>query len=210
MAVIEYPKANKLLTQRYSTYLDQIQAMFDCKWVGNFEYMPDGVARFNFILPRRETTLTNTTTHRIRHVHDIVRPESHELPAPEIARPARVDELIRLVQENIPELYPYLRIITGLEIVKGEHYEGADTERTWVGKMIDGGKAAAAKTAEAAKNAAQLTGKALTSKAAMVAGGAAATGATVWGLATLLGHALAVVAADPALTLGEKVLYGWD
>ena len=115
---------------------------------------------------------------------------------------------------NIPELYPYGRIITGLEIVKGEHYEGADSERTWVGKMIDGGKAAAVKSADAARSAAKATGKALTSRAAMVAGGTAAavagTGAAIWGLASLLGSALAVVAADPALTLGDKVIYGWD
>ena len=163
---------------------------------------------------------TNTFTHS-RQTHDLVKARQNRVE--QVKCPALAEAII----SELPAFVrPHLRIVTGLEVIKGVDQEGQETELNGFGQFLQGAK----ETGTAAGNAALSVGKSVGRGAVKAAPYAAAAAAGV-GLA--VGTAAAVIAAgpavmgalsaaaiatglmgvavvDPALCFGNVVLTGWE
>lgn len=201
---------------------------------GRIEWLTPSTCRFDYaqlhiakgILTKKYTT--------IRHVHDLVDARQHKLPALDVRRPAIVDRIIYMIPSD---LHKHLRIVTGLEVVKGSGVESEETKLTGLGQIVYGTRDAVVdgahrvadgvtKGAQYVAGGAAAVGRALTSDqakaaartAGIVVGGTAVGAAALAGTAALafVGAALLPIAlvgvamGDPCLVLGDLVLVGWE
>jgi hypothetical protein len=160
------------------------------------------------ILKRKFTTL--------RHQHELVDARQHKLPATDVARPPIVGRIICQLPKILDK---HLRIVTGLEVVKGSAIESEVTKPTPLGEFVFGTRDAvvdgAQRVAIGVANGAAAVGRALTSDQAKavartVGGAAAVVGTAVAGIALLPFAFVGVAIADPCLVLGDLVLVGWE
>ena len=212
VAALPYEEALATLKQRHDTLVQKVATMFDCPRIGRFEWLSDDAARFSYVTVRRERGLLKVRDHRNKHVHDLVKAVSHPFADEIPIRDPRAKQLIDMIPSS---LKPYGRIIAGLEIVKGHEFAGTDETLTGLGRIVHGAKQAvvtgARSTAESGRKAATViargAGRTLSSGSAWTAAG---IGAAVLGTLGLLATMAQVVIADPALVIGEYVLYGWE
>jgi hypothetical protein len=189
---------------------------------GRIVWHDDTRCSFDYPEAKITKTLTKRIITTVRHRHDLVDARQHKLPC-DVPRPRTVDMIIR----EIPSvLHPYLRVVTGLEMVKSSIPEGQSEELNGFGRFLQGagaaasnGMAAAAKFASNGMDTAARIAKSGIDTAGRIAGDANVQSgvATVAGVAALggIGYWLATIAAqvailDPALCLGDVVLCGWE
>lgn len=225
VALLSYEDALSRLKQYHEAYVSRISAMFRSPYIGTINWLTDDVCRFTFVTARKESGIFQRLYHRTQHLHDIVHARSW--PPSECNKlDARAKQLLPMIPKRIA---PYVRVITGLEIVKGQGFAGTDSELTAIGRFVEGSKDAAVAAGKATAHAAVVAGgvalevgKAAAIGAGVLAGGAlavagvvaagaalAAAGAAAIPLAFGAGLVQAIIA-DPALVIGEHVLHGWE
>jgi hypothetical protein len=123
--------------------------------------------------------LTNITT-RSRHHHELIRSQIHKLPASHVPKPREAQAIIDAMT---PELMAACRIISGVLILEGEVQSGEFHDNTLLGNVVEG-------IARASKVSASYVGAAFEKLAER-------------------SKPRQVVVRDPAIVLGQFVLFGW-
>jgi hypothetical protein len=100
--------------------------------VGRIEFTDGESGRYTWFEIQRIYELTGTVTRRVAHTNHIVRAKFHELPAAHVRKPALAERIIRAIPAP---LYPYVRIVTGTEVVSETKVVSERKELNWLGKL---------------------------------------------------------------------------
>jgi hypothetical protein len=188
------------MQENLRTFAAQLAAQWDCSRIGRIEMLAEDACRFTYCDFADLGGILTRSYSVVRHQHRVVNARFHRADAMlTITIPQRASAMLA----RLRLLSPYARIVTGMEVVKGSEHAETFQERTALGRKVDqviGGAKDAGK-AFVDSGAAAATGVALGI-------GALAAGAG-WLLSGLAGLA-AVAMADPALIIGDRVLFGWD
>ena len=150
--------------------------------------------------------LTRSTA-AVEHSHELVRVRVNKLPASHIPKPPRAEAII----ERLRILRPYCRVVSGTLVVHQSDPQSVIQERTRLGRGVDSvgrGIGRARDWTRSSSGRAAMRGAAITTAAGA---GLAALGFGIAKAVSALGTAaVATVAADPAITIGDRVLWGWE
>ncbi len=182
--------ARMMLAERHQASIEQIEAKFlrgleeasEANLVGRIQWVGDRACRFHYFDKERDRTLTKLRTRTIKHTHDLVDARRVRLPATSVKRPRRCQAIIRSLP---PWLAKHCYIVTGSQIV-------ADVEQV-----------AETEAPNEVVVATRWLGKKLRRGAKAVAKGTAVAASVPLALST-------AVLSDPALVVGDFVLYGWE
>ncbi len=218
-----YDKTLAAITSDIRRRCDQFSESMYGSGFGRIQWLSPSTCRFDYPELHIEKGILKKKYTTTRHVHELVDARQHKLPALDVKRPAIVNRIISTIPSD---LHRHLRIVTGLEVVKGSAVESEETRLTGLGQVVYGTRDAVVEGAQRVAHGAAAVGRALTSDQAKAAARTAGmvVGGTVLGAAALAGAtALAFVGAallpvaligvavgDPCLVLGDLVLVGWE
>jgi len=181
----------------------QLAAAWDCSRIGRIEMLARNACRFTYYDFVDQGGILNRTYDVAKHQHDLASARFHRAEAVNIEIPERA----KLMLARLHYLKPYARIVTGVEVATGTEQSESFQERTALGRALDTTVDATARGAKAAGRGARRVSKSVTTRG-VVLGGLALGGLAAAGMA--LSSLAAVAIADPALIIGDRVLYGWD
>ena len=157
---------------------------------------------FNYTTFANKGGLFTRTIEATNHVHDLVRCRYHKHPF----SGATLDKRAQQIVAEINLLRPITRVVTGELVTQDASYRGTIQERTAAGQVMDVVRDRAGRAARWARS--ESGRKAATVGAAGAGIGFAAWGITA-GIAALSSAAAATAVVDPAIIVGDRVLYGW-
>lgn len=184
IASASYDDALVALRARLKSGIGELGRAIRSTKVGRIRWMGEDACQFRFDELRSVRGILTRTHIRTAHTHDLVRARVHRLPASELPKPQIAKEILAMMPETLCRA---TRIVTGMLVLKDEGETERLIEKTPLGRGISalGGAARSAGAMTAA--AASQVANAFTRK-----------------------PALQVALKDPAIIVGEFVLYGWE
>lgn len=199
-------RAADVLVERIMQYDVALDASLrQCPYFGRVEYAGPHECVFRYCDATKTYDALQTTHHIRTHEHHLVQAQERKLSDPQVFLPRKQRRILRLLPK---EVYPQVRVVTGLLVLQKEADGGTVRRDHAVGRTLRQvghaaktyGRGAARGVAAGAAAAGIVAG--LTTLISAVALSWAATAATV-------GTVAVVAAADPALVLGDLVISGW-
>ncbi len=190
---ISGPEAAKWMLQTNQDWATELKnSLVNAACIGHIEYSP-GHATYCFYEKRKKFGLLQHQLRRVRTTHEITKPRLHRLPAASVAKPRKAERIIKTLQQ-CPALEKNCRVVTGFLLSKKQETSKQWTEDTLLKKGLVAGKATA-----------KVVAKGLGYTAA--AAGVVAAGTAMLLAAPLV--AIPVALADPAIVIGDLVIWGW-
>lgn len=181
IASLSYAEATEELRRGLRSAFAKLAASARATKVGRVEWMSEDACRFSFNDVRTIRGLLAHTIVRTSHTHELVRTRVHRLPANEIPKPHAAKVLLSKMGEPLREA---TRVVTGMLVVKGEEATEKLREATALGRGVEKISMGVRMLAAKGKAAAAGVGKAVSG--------------------------LQVALSDPAIVVGDLVLYGWE
>jgi hypothetical protein len=189
VAALPYNEAIAAVEQRLNGGIDLLCQRLTVPQLGHIEWLDDETCKFTYFQVDRKEGFVRDTLYRVAHTHHLVNARMHRLPAAEVAKPKKA---LAIIESLPPALYPYARIVTGLEVVNATAIAEQWKERNAFGEFLHD------------------VGLAATSVPAIATAGIAAGAGALAGLGWLGLAAAQVAIVDPAIILGELCLFGWE
>ncbi len=190
IGTLPHEKARQALEHRFADSVDYIarnvqRDLASSSMVGRITWLGPRECRFSFFDTERSRTLTRTTTRTLKHTHDLIHARKVRLPARSVRKPKACRALIRAMP---PWVRKHSYIVAGTQINANIEQVG-ETDRPselvvlgrWIGRKLQEGRRKAARA-----------------------------GAQVVDAAARLGKSSTAILRDPALVIGDYVLFGWE
>lgn len=185
----------------FRQWANRLIDQFDPQRVGRVVWHGRDRCTMSFVDSKVKNGILNKETKYDGHVHELIRARVHPATNPEIELPSRAAAILDVFGE---ELLPHVAILTGTLVGEGVRPLDVVRERSALGRQVDQTAAAIQQGLRSAARMARASAPAI------------AIGAGAFGIVAAAGYALsslaataAVIAADPGILIGDRVLYAW-
>lgn len=192
-----------LMKANIRMFAEQLAEQWRHDRIGDLEVFDNGACRFHYYEFSTGNGLLTRKTEATRVEHDVINARFLRWEASShVEKTKRANDIFGATDL----LRPYIRIVTGIEIVRGIEKAETISERTRAGRAVDrSSRFLKDHWKETAATAGLGILGAVGTYAYMAAAAAAASVAPA-AIATVS----AVAIADPAMAIGERILTGWD